>query len=358
MYILPILNIVFYISIFQILLISFFLFLKKGGNKSSRIPLISLFIIWSIFTAGSYILLAGIRNILIIDIGHLMNLSVFLTAPIMYIYFKTLFEPQYKISYKNLVHIIPFIGILLYMINKIVFQKAVGVVFYPFAIYLISGLFIQNIIYFYLIIKELPNFESNKYKSRLKIYRFILYSVLAIFFLKLGAFITWNVLDYVEICIYITNIFFTIVFMIINTLILFSLNNPELLTGGFKYQSSDIPESELKENLSRIKEYLCKEKVYTDPLISLERLAKGLKMQEKLLSQVINQSSGSNFNDFINSFRIEYAIEMMKNSDMKILEIAYEAGFNSKTTFNTSFKKITGLTPSEYKKNLNIIPSS
>lgn len=355
MYLLPILNIVFYISIFQILLIIFFLFLKKGGNKQNRIPLISLLTVWSVFTCGSYLLMAYIPNVIVKDIGHLMNLSVFLIAPIMYSYFKTLFVPQYRISVRDITHTIPFFLLLLYMINKIFVQKAVGVVFYPLSVYIISALFIQSMIYFYFILRELKNIEGSKYKSRLKIYRFILYSVLALFILKLGAFLTWNVLDKVEICIYITNIFFTIVFIIINALILLSLNNPDLLSGSYKYQSSDISENELKEYIKRIKDYLCTEKVYTDPLISLERLAKGIKMPEKLLSQVINQSSGNNFNDFINSFRIEYAIELMKNSDMKILEIAYESGFNSKTTFNTSFKKNTGLTPSEYKKNLNAV---
>jgi AraC-like DNA-binding protein len=311
-----------------------------------------LLITWFIFTSGSFILLAGVKSVLLKDFGHMMNLSIFLTAPIMYIYFKTLFVPQFRISAKDLVHTIPFFLILLYMINKILIQKTIGVVFYPLSIYMISALFIQNSIYFYFILKDMRAFEGNKYKSRIRIYRFILYSVLAVFLLKLMIFVTWNILNYVEVCIFMTAIFFTIVFIIINTLVLFSLNNPDLLTGTFKYQASDISESELKEHMKRIKDFLTEGKAYTDPLLSLERLAKCLKIQEKLLSQVINQSSGYNFNDFINSYRIEYVIEMMKNSDMKILEIAYESGFNSKTTFNTAFKKFTGSTPSEYKKKL------
>jgi AraC-like DNA-binding protein len=90
-----------------------------------------------------------------------------------------------------------------------------------------------------------------------------------------------------------------------------------------------------------------------DPLLSLERLSKSVRIPERILSQVINQSSGLNFNDFINKYRTEHAQKLLKDEpNKKVLEVAYECGFNSKTTFNSAFKKFTGQTPSEFKKNL------
>ena len=89
---------------------------------------------------------------------------------------------------------------------------------------------------------------------------------------------------------------------------------------------------------------------YRNPDISLETLAQQLNISSKHLSQVINES-GQHFYDLINQYRIEEAKHLLKeqNGD-NILQIAYRTGFNSKPTFNAAFKKMTGMTPSEYIK--------
>jgi AraC-like DNA-binding protein len=69
------------------------------------------------------------------------------------------------------------------------------------------------------------------------------------------------------------------------------------------------------------------------------------------LSQVINQKSGKNFFKFINEYRVEAAKKMLGNNahqKFTILAIAYDCGFNSKSSFNTIFKEFTGYTPSEF----------
>ena len=197
--------------------------------------------------------------------------------------------------------------------------------------------------------------ETNGNRAKLKLFRFLLRSALIIFSLKFVLFIVWNVLRYNDICIFITGIFFIIVFIIINSFVIFSLNNPDQLLGTAKYQSSSITHDELPDYLSKINSYLSAQKSFVDPLLSLQRLSKSTKIPERLLSQIINQSSGLNFNDFINRYRIEFARELFqKESNKKVLEIAFECGFNSKTTFNAAFKKFTDMTPSEYKKNISL----
>jgi AraC-like DNA-binding protein len=352
---LQLLNIFCYISVFQTLLISFFLFVKKRGSTLNKGLIVSLLIIWSIFITGSYLLLTPKLEIVYYDLGHLMNLTIFLVAPLLYIYFKSLFTPQYRLSSKELYHIIPFIIISTILLNEIIAHNARKVVFYPTGIFLISFLFIQNIFYFYLIIKELSLVTNeNGNKSKLKLFNFFLKCAFVIFTLKLLIFVTWNVLQYNEICIFLTGVFFALSFIITNAVVLFSLNNPELIIGAFKYQNSEISLEELATYMNQISSYLSEAKVYTNSLITLEKLAKNLKIQEKLLSQIINQATGLNFNDYINKYRVVYAQELMKNDDYKkILEVAYEAGFNSKTTFNSAFKKFTGLTPSLYRKSIS-----
>ena len=87
--------------------------------------------------------------------------------------------------------------------------------------------------------------------------------------------------------------------------------------------------------------------------LTLDQLAGQLSMKAKLLSQVINEVLGQNFFDFINRYRIQEARRLLTNPvdpKVTVLEILYEVGFNSKSSFNTLFKKYTGLTPTEFRR--------
>ena len=79
-------------------------------------------------------------------------------------------------------------------------------------------------------------------------------------------------------------------------------------------------------------------------------------MPAHALSQLINEELGQNFFDYINSFRIqefERRLVDPRNAHVSILGIAMDVGFNSKSSFNTAFRKFKGMTPSEYRKNLS-----
>ena len=107
------------------------------------------------------------------------------------------------------------------------------------------------------------------------------------------------------------------------------------------------------EVVKRLKNAMEEKKLFIDPDLSLPVLAKEIKTTTNTLSYVINRHLQSNFYNFVNGYRIEEAKGLLldKEYDNKnILAVAYDSGFRSKTTFNTMFKKCTGLTPSEYKK--------
>ena len=94
-----------------------------------------------------------------------------------------------------------------------------------------------------------------------------------------------------------------------------------------------------------------KEKPYLDPELTLRDLARILGMNTTHLSQTINKGFGKNFNDFINEYRIEMVKKKLlsgERSNATLLELAFESGFNSKATFNRSFKKFTGKSPREF----------
>ena len=98
-------------------------------------------------------------------------------------------------------------------------------------------------------------------------------------------------------------------------------------------------------------------KPYLEPELTLDVLASQLSVKSKFLSQTINELLQQNFFEFINNYRISEAKRLLTNpKDKKItvLEVMYEVGFNSKSSFNTLFKKDTGITPSEFKKKNNL----
>lgn len=99
------------------------------------------------------------------------------------------------------------------------------------------------------------------------------------------------------------------------------------------------------------------DKCYLNPNLSFERLAERLSVPSKNLSNVINRHFNVNFYEYINGFRIEEAKEQLldpANKDKNITDIFYDAGFNSKSVYNTLFKKNFNMTPSQYrKKSLN-----
>jgi AraC-like DNA-binding protein len=97
-----------------------------------------------------------------------------------------------------------------------------------------------------------------------------------------------------------------------------------------------------------------KEKYYQEPELTLQNLADKLQVPAYQLSQAINEGLKKNFYDLVNGYRIQEAKRLLlvpESSNFTILSIGFEAGFNSKTTFNTVFKKFTGLTPTEYRTN-------
>ena len=105
-----------------------------------------------------------------------------------------------------------------------------------------------------------------------------------------------------------------------------------------------------------IQQLLEEGKAYEDPELSLTQLAKALKTNPSILSKVINQGFGQNFNDFINDYRVAAVKQKLEAGEYKtqtLLGIAYDCGFNSKATFNRAFKKATGVTPKEWVEKIN-----
>jgi len=134
-------------------------------------------------------------------------------------------------------------------------------------------------------------------------------------------------------------------------------NRREKPAAGFKlppkYEYSSLDERDIARYKDNLINYLEQEKPYTDPDLKLQNLADHLGIPSYQLSQIINTELQQNFYELINSLRIAEAKHRLidpANQHITILAIAYDIGFNSKSTFNTAFKKYTKMTPSQFKK--------
>jgi AraC-like DNA-binding protein len=111
--------------------------------------------------------------------------------------------------------------------------------------------------------------------------------------------------------------------------------------------------SEKEKIVQTLLQYMESNKPYLEPELTLDQLASQLSVKSRVLSQAINEIRQQTFFDFINHFRIDEAARLLTNPKDKkitILEVLYKVGFNSKSSFNTLFKKYTGLTPTEFRQ--------
>lgn len=117
------------------------------------------------------------------------------------------------------------------------------------------------------------------------------------------------------------------------------------------YEKSAIPEDVLAEYEQRLRALMLEEKVYLKTDLNLDGLAAELRMPKHHVTQLFNVRIGKNFYQYINEHRVEHACSLLKNESktVRLDELAFLSGFNSKVSFNRYFKKQMACTPSEFR---------
>lgn len=137
-----------------------------------------------------------------------------------------------------------------------------------------------------------------------------------------------------------------------------TLRQPEIFSGALavknspKYEKSTLTPARAETYLNKLLQLMETEKLFTNSELKLQDLADKLNLSPHHLSQIINERRGQNFFDFLNQYRIAEAKKYLSapgKQNYTILSIALEVGFNNKASFNTAFKKHTGMTPSEFR---------
>lgn len=356
-------------GIAQAIFLLLFLFIKKAQNKQARQWLIMLLLI---------AVLSGIDNFLYTStqfknwwgICGFSRGSTLLIGPILLFYCRSLFEPQLKFSRKDILHFIPylvFLSLNIYLLLTISFEikqatveamlngtTPLGVIdFFILWIYIFHFMAYMTAINAHLVRfidrRDQVNYSVVLKKRRNWIYGLILYFSL-IPLLMLAMIIFYYIRGVGSISI---NIYYSLVQIgFIYGLSYLYFNQNDLVLAGFKKRYASLSGIKGKGIIKNLYALMEKKKMYLDPDLRLAKLAKLLNISSHQLSQIINSELGKTFPDFVNAYRVKEVQKMIQNNQypsFSILGIAYEAGFNSKSSFNKAFKKETGVTPSDYK---------
>ncbi|RHX84330.1 helix-turn-helix domain-containing protein [Leptospira stimsonii] len=120
-----------------------------------------------------------------------------------------------------------------------------------------------------------------------------------------------------------------------------------------RYEKTQLGGLNLEAIRARLTELMEVEKIYREEELRMQDLAEKLLITPHQLSRILNETYEKNFNEFVNGFRVQEAKKiLLEEPEKTILSIGFEVGFNTKSTFNAQFLKISGMTPAEWRKKI------
>jgi len=286
----------------------------------------------------------------------------FLTPVVFFTSISFFTNPAIRISKKGLWHL----GLPLVYLIALLLKQKLGGQFYALqlTLILVNALFytIVSLLRIRKHQRNIQQFASSTQEINLNWLEYIIYAIIV---LTLGIGVFNLVFFELPLNVFMNGVVLVIVFFIAYNSLkqdeifprddqgkseLISLSEIEKVEEPKRQLVSDDKVNEVKLLLNDLME---NKELYLDSDLNLIKLAKQLHVSSHQLSYIINRGYNENFFQFVNRFRVEKAKRMLtdnKNDKLSILGVAFESGFSSKTSFNTTFKKMTALTPSEYKK--------
>ena len=186
--------------------------------------------------------------------------------------------------------------------------------------------------------------------------KYFIIGFIIVWFTKLQSFAILQVLKKISWCAYTESVYYTAIFILINFIIVIGLINPDLIGFFHKNGKHSLNIKNVELYIDKISHLLKNECIYRNPDISIKDLSKILELNSRYVSEIINREFEKSFIELINEYRIQESIFLLKNNDehrKTIKEVCYDVGFNSRSAFNNSFKRHTGLSPFEFVKKAN-----
>lgn len=357
---------------FLSLFFAFYLLTIRSKNRLSNY-LISFFLIIRAIDSG-----AIITSQLIFPyypgLGLLINTSLFLSPPLLYFYICSVTNKDFKLSTKYIYHAIPFIVAIVILIPRFyltnfddkieILMASDGKIIEMKLVFLMLHLqiFVYIIASFFVILRSKKLLLENYSFGNINYYNWLFTLIILLVFETIistfkNVFMLYELHTQYNIAMTLTSL--TALFFVC-WLVIKALQSPELY-GKVDYNQPLVKQLIAKSpqnavnniEIKKIEDYMKIEEPYLDPSLSLYDLSKQLEMSSRELSVLINHNLNQHFFDFINEYRIKKAMKLLsdkQNKKLTVLEILYEVGFNSKSSFNTAFKKHTGNTPTQFRK--------
>ncbi|AXT49738.1 AraC family transcriptional regulator [Aquimarina sp. BL5] len=371
------LGIITLVIVFVALLLAIFLFTVKTKNKVSNRLMGVYFVIFavhiSVFFYAKYIELPLVINMLRDQIA-------FLSSPLLFLYVLSSVYSDFKLQPKHLLHLIPFaIEILIYVPGFYAVSEEERIIFTdnfhsnPEVKFSSIYGFVVSIVYLLLIFRTLKKYKllllesySNNNNFNYKWLYQLTLLLSFIFIFSSAKQIYKYVGDDIEVLNMMRIILTLLLLGFLSWIVLKSMYYPELFRSIdtkhllVKKLIETSPNKQTSDDkfviqIEKLQKYMETEEPYLDSSLTIHKLANQLNLPFKDISILINHHIGKHFFDFINEYRIKKAIALLENplnEKLTILEILYDVGFNSKSPFNTAFKKHTGFTPTQYRKNI------
>ena len=374
------LNTIALIAVFVILLFASFLLTVQTKSKLANRLFASLLLL-SAFDLSSFFSENYFDTNLSFEVFR-MTASL-LIMPVFFLYVKSVCYSDFRLKQKDLTLIIPFVFANLILIPRFYFANTIEstYVFEHFKqmseiqfFYVLSELqyFFYIILIFRILKKYKETYSENFTNSNNSSYKWLFQ--MTVLFLMAHTFVFFKLLirytDY-NTLLNSSNVIIGIIALIISCwFVLKALNNPDLFKGvdsnmllvndilNKKVVLVDtiLPENpkspEIISQIEQVRKHVSENEPYLDPTLTIQELSKQVNIPVRDLSILINHHMDKHFFDFINEYRIQKAMRILKDhskNKLTILEILYEVGFNSKSSFNTAFKKHTNQTPTEFR---------
>lgn len=270
--------------------------------------------------------------------------TLLLIGPLFYLFTRSVLNSSFRLNTATFLHFTPFIPAFVFglLVNRpLILQIPIPVFVIMFGLY--YGHYLLYLLLSYKKISESCKKDGNTHS--VKWLRLLFYGLIAIWIVYVINLLEDRV-PYIIGPVLYSVIAYGITFMAIRNKYVSEASQP-------KYRTTPLNENESGLLYEQIKALVAGQELFKDAGLSLNTLSKILKVSPQKISMAINLNSQSNFNGFINRFRISNAEFLLKNKEYQnytIAFIAFETGFTTLSTFNSAFKKETGKTPSLYRK--------
>ncbi len=347
------------------------LFLHRGNRKANRV-LGVLVMITAFLISGMWMMS---ENLYTAHPHYLMITQpwLFLFGPLFWLYVEIMTQRIETFRPRLLLHAVPFFACALYRVPFYMLGADEKLAYYsemqsPAGHADLTITFIQLfqiLVYLYLVLRILREHESavkKEYsiieKINLAWVRHFVYAICGIAFV-MALFLA---LDLFGFGTFVHRTSGMLGILLSLGLGVYGLRQPEIFLGLLhlpetrnKYINSTVSSEKSDELLRQLNSLMETDKPYRDGNLTVHDLAAKMGIPGYQLSQIINERLGQNFFDFVNRYRVEDMKRQMADparANYTLMAIALDAGFNSKSVFNTAFRKYTGMTPSEFRRNL------